>query len=191
MLPEPIAVTLQVVAVLERLGVPYVIGGSLASTAYGFVRTTQDTDIMADLHAEQVPAFSAALQAEFYADEQMMAEAVARRGSFNLIHQASMFKVDIFLPRGRAFDQSQLARARRQQLASDPAAQARLATAEDTLLAKLDWYRQGGEVSERQWRDVLGVLKVQGDRLDFAYLRQWADELGVRDLLERALQEAA
>jgi len=190
-LPEPIAVTLQVVRVLERLGVRYIIGGSLASTAYGLVRTTQDTDILADLRPEHLPALAATLQTDFYADDQMMAEALARRSSFNIIHRQSMFKVDIFLPRGRPFDESQLARATHQQLTADVSAQARLATAEDTLLAKLDWYRSGNEVSERQWRDVLGVLKVQGERLDFGYLWHWAAELGVSDLLERAISEAA
>ena len=71
-----------------------------------------------------------------------------------------------------------------------PPAEALVATPEETLLAKLEWYRNSGEVSERQWRDVLGIMMVQGNKLDLAYLRQWAKELKVSDLLERALLDA-
>jgi hypothetical protein len=75
-------------------------------------------------------------------------------------------------------------------IATDPERTAYVASAEDTVLTKLEWYRMGSEVSERQWRDVLGVLKVQAERLDLAYLRRWAAALGVADLLEQALSQA-
>lgn len=189
MLPESIAVTLQVAEILERLGVPYLIGGSVASTTHGIMRSTVDVDLLADLRPEHIPPLAAALSGAFYLDTQAIQEALARRSSFNLIHLETMFKVDVFLPHGRAFDQSQMKRRTAQVLTHDPERAAYLASAEDTILAKLDWYRQGGEVSERQWRDVLGVLKVQTGRLDLAYLRQWAMELGVSALLERALEE--
>jgi hypothetical protein len=91
----------------------------------------------------------------------------------------------------RPFVKEQLSRARRQILAIEPQAEAMVATAEDTLLAKLDWYRMGGEVSERQWRDVLGILEVQAGSLDLDYLRKWAKQLRVGDLLERALTQSA
>lgn len=190
MLPEPIAVTIKVTGVLERLGVPYLIGGSLASTLYGMVRTTQDSDIVADMRLEHIQPFVASLQNEFFIDEEMMAESIQRNSSFNIIHRETMFKVDVFIPRPRPFHQSQLARAQKQTFSTDPEVSARFSSAEDTILSKLEWYRLGGEVSERQWRDVLGVLKTRAGALDLDYLRKWAKELKVSDLLEQALAES-
>jgi hypothetical protein len=190
MLPEPIAVTAKVTSVLEKMDVPYFIGGSLASTLYGMIRTTQDSDIIAVLRIEHIRPFVLALQGEFYVDEEMIANAVTNQSSFNIIHRESMFKVDIFIPQERAFVKKQFARSRRELLSADPVVQAYVSTAEDTLLAKLEWFRMGGESSERQWRDVLGVLKVQAGTLDLEYLRNTAMELHVEDLLERALKAA-
>jgi len=187
---EPLEVTLKVTGVLEWLGVPYLIGGSLASTLYGMVRTTQDSDIVAEMRLEHVRAFVAALQDEFYIDEEMIVESIQRNSSFNIIHRETMFKVDVFVPRARPFLQSQLARAQKQTFALETEISAQFASPEDTILAKLEWYRVGGEVSERQWRDILGVLKTRGEALDWDYLQQWASELKVSDLLERALQQA-
>jgi len=184
---DVIAVTVRVTNVLEALGVPYFIGGSLASTLYGMVRTTQDSDIIADLHAEHIPFLMDELQNEFYMDDEMIADAIAQRSSFNIIHRESMFKVDIFIPRARTFVNMQFSRARKETLSSDPLMVAKVASPEDTLLAKLEWYRMGGEVSERQWRDVLGVLKVQSEALDADYLHRMAREIQVEDLLDRAL----
>ncbi len=101
-----------------------------------------------------------------------------------------MFKVDVFIPRPRPFLQSQLARAQKQTFTFETEVSARFASPEDTILSKLEWYRLGGEVSDRQWRDILGVLKTRAGELDLAYLRHWARELEVSDLLERALSEA-
>jgi len=120
----------------------------------------------------------------------MIVAAIAGQSSFNIIHRESFFKVDVFIPALRPFVEQELSRAQRQILSIEPRVEAFVATSEDTLLAKLDWYRLGGEVSERQWRDVLGVMEVQGDRLDYDYLRHWADVLRVSDLLDRALEEA-
>jgi hypothetical protein len=189
LLPEPIAVTVKVTLVLERLGIPYLIGGSLASTLYGMVRTTQDSDIVADMRPEHIQPFVASLQDEFYMDEEMITGAIRSNSSFNILHRESMFKVDVFIPRPSPFHRSQLARARKQTLSTDPEVSARFSSAEDTILSKLEWYRLGGAVSERQWRDVLGVLKIQAEALDLDYLRGWAKELKVSDLLEKALTE--
>jgi hypothetical protein len=191
MLPEPIAVTVKVTAVLEKLNVPYFVCGSLASTIYGMVRTTQDSDLVTELRPEHVAPFVCALEDEFYVDEEMVADSIARCSSFNIIHRESMFKVDVFIAQMRPFAREQFARARRQSLSINPWVEALVSTAEDTLLAKLEWYRMGGEVSERQWRDVQGILKVQEGNLDLDYLRHWAEELKVSDLLERALTEAS
>jgi hypothetical protein len=186
---EPIEVTFKVTEVLEALSVPYLIGGSLASTLYGMVRTTQDSDIVADMRQEHLQPFVAALQDEFYVDDEMIAEALQRHSSFNIIHRETMFKVDVFVPWPRPFLQSQLARAQKQTFVFETEISAKFASPEDTILAKLEWYRIGGEVSERQWRDILGVLKTRANALDFDYLRKWASELRVKDLLERALQQ--
>jgi hypothetical protein len=184
---DAIAVTVQVTKALESIGVVYFIGGSIASTLYGMVRTTQDSDIIADIHAEQIPLFVNQLQYDFYIDDEMMSDAILHHSSFNIIHKDSMFKVDVFVPQLRTFSKEQFARARVESLSSDPRMTAYVASPEDIILAKLEWYRMGGEVSERQWRDVLGVLKVQAGTLDVEYLLRMATELHVEDLLERAL----
>jgi hypothetical protein len=190
MLPEPLAVTVKVTGVLEKLGIPYLIGGSLASTIYGMVRTTQDVDIIAEMRLDHIQPFVTFLQNDFYTDEEMIAESIRHNSSFNIIHRETMFKVDVFIPRQRPFHQSQFARAQKQVIAVEPEVSAYFSSAEDTILAKLEWYHMGGEVSERQWRDVLGILKMRTGALDLDYLRKWAKELKVSDLLEQALKES-
>ena len=187
---EPVEVTLKVTDVFERLSVPYLIGGSLASTLYGMVRTTQDSDIVAEMRLEHLQPFVSALQEEFYVDDEMIAESIQRNSSFNIIHRETMFKVDVFIPRPRPFVQSQLARAQRQVFTFDTEVSAKFASPEDTILSKLEWYRMGGEVSDRQWRDILGVMKTRAGELDLDYLKKWAKDLKVADLLERSLSEA-
>ena len=187
---EPVAVTLQVTRVLEQLGVAYVIGGSMASTAYGRIRSTMDVDIVADLQSTHVGRLVQALGDDFYLDARSAHDAIERRASFNLIHLETMFKVDVFIPQDRPFDRQQLARGERQTIGAEPEHAAYVASAEDVILAKLEWYRLGGETSERQWRDVLGILEVSGERLDGDYLQKWAAALDVADLLEKALSEA-
>ena len=187
---EPVEVTLKVTDVFEKLGIPYLIGGSLASTLYGMVRTTQDSDIVAEMRLEHLKPFVAALQDEFYVDDEMIAESIQRNSSFNIIHRDTIFKVDVFIPRPRPFLQSQLARVQRQAFTFETEVSAKFASPEDTILSKLEWYRIGGEVSDRQWRDILGVLKTRAGELELDYLRQWAKDLKVSDLLERALKES-
>ncbi len=186
---EAVRITLLVTRVLDELGIPYVIGGSMASILHGMLRTTMDVDIVADIQPSQVDPFVTAFQDAFYADDLMIRRAVQRRSSFNLIHFETMFKVDIFLTKTRAFDQQQLTRRIAVLLGDDENESAWVLSAEDIVLAKLDWFRMGGESSERQWRDILGVLKTQQKQLDISYLRQWAEELDLMALMERALHE--
>jgi len=188
---EPIEVTLKVTDIFEKLGVAYLIGGSLASTLYGMIRTTQDSDIVAEMRLEHLQAFVAELQDEFYIDDEMIADSIRRNSSFNIIHRETMFKVDVFIPPPRPFLESQLTRAQKQVFTFETEVGARFASPEDIILAKLEWYRMGGEVSERQWRDCLGVLKTRAGELDLGYMREWAKDLQVSDLLERALSELA
>ncbi len=189
MLSEPIAVTLLVIDALEALNVPYLIGGSFAAAVYGVARMTADADLVADVRFEHVEPLSSRLTAEFYLDVESIREAIRLRSSFSLIHFKTMFKVDVFLPKPRPYSQQQMERRVRQSLSTEADRQAYFSSAEDSVLSKLDWYRLGGEVSERQWRDILGVIKMQSERLDLAYMRQWAAALSVADLLEKALLE--
>jgi hypothetical protein len=187
---EPIEVTIKVTNVLEKLGIPYLIGGSLASTLHGMVRTTQDSDIIAEMHNEHIQRFVELLHNEFFIDEEMINDSIEHNSSFNIIHRNTMFKVDVFIPSPRPFLQSQITRAQRQTFDLESEVSANFASPEDTILAKLEWYRMGGEVSERQWRDILGILKTRAGELDLDYLRTWAVELKVSDLLERVLKES-
>lgn len=191
MLPEPIAVTLEVIEVLESLGVDYLIGGSFATAVYGVARMTADADLMADLRLDQVEPLTRALSGHFYMDAESIREAIRHRSSFSAIHLTTMFKVDVFIPRQRPYSRMQFERRVKQPLSAEADRMAYVSSAEDNVLTKLEWYRLGTEVSERQWRDVLGVLKAQSGRLDVAYMRQWAAALEVADLLEKALTEAS
>jgi hypothetical protein len=188
---EASRITLLVAHALEQIGVPYAVGGSLASSVHGIMRSTLDVDIVADMKLEHIQPLIAALSKEFYADDEMMKDAVEQHSSFNLIHYETAFKVDIFIRKLRAFDQMQLERRRPSVIATEPDQSVYVVSPEDIVLAKLEWYRMGGEVSDRQWRDILGVLKTRAGELDLAYLRKWANELKVSDLIERALNETA
>ena len=191
MLEEPFLVIGKVAQALDHLGVPYVVGGSVASSVYGVPRATLDVDLVADLAANHVDPLVALLSGEFYIDADMIYEAIARRACFNVIHLATMFKADIFVPARDAWSRSEMARGRVETVGEGAeAVSIRFASPEDTLLHKLVWYQLGHHLSERQWRDVLGVLDVQGGFLDQSYLDTWAASLGVADLLRRARDEA-
>jgi hypothetical protein len=186
---NPTVLTLRVIEAIERTGARYFVVGSLASIVHGQPRATLDSDVVADLHAAQVPQFLHTLGTDFYADEVAIADAVRSGRSFNVIHMPTAFKVDIYGLTNDAFAQEEMRRRRRESLQSEPIVEAFVATPEDVVLSKLRWYRDGGEVSDRQWGDVLGVLRVQQGRLDQAYMRMWAKRLGVVSLLDGALTD--
>jgi hypothetical protein len=186
----PISVLSLVTAALDTLGIRYVLVGSFASSIHGLYRATADIDILADIKGEHVQPLYAALKDDFYVDELAMRNAVAQQRSFNAIHFDSVFKVDIFVAQDDDFAAAQLDGRQLRKLSPDRDESVYVASAEDTILAKLRWYRAGNESSTNQWNDVLGVLGIMSDGLDVAYLRVWAEQLRVADLLERALEEA-
>jgi len=188
--PDLVPVIMPVVQVLNDLDVPYQIGGSLASSVWGLPRSTQDIDLVADLQPAHVIPFATRLDSIYYVDAEAIHDAINRHGSFNIIHLNTMFKIDIFIRKPTPFEATTFKRARRAQLSDMTDQQAMFTSPEDIVLHKLAWYRMGGGVSERQWLDVLGVLKVQGADLDQTYLHSWAEQLGVGDLLKRALEDA-
>jgi len=190
MLSDPISLALDVAAVLNTLGIPYFIGGSVASTLMGEMRSTEDVDMVADLKTEQVIPLLEALQPRFYVSEDAVHEAIQSKRSFNLIDNESLGKVDIFILKDDTFSRSEFHRRRSQLVQQNPDGNLVLPTPEDVVLQKLIWYRRTENESQRQWRDVLGVLKLQGDRLDFEYLQKWAIELELYDLLIMAFVES-
>lgn len=185
---DPIAVALAVTHVLDTLGIRHTIGGSLASSVAGEPRSTVDIDFVAAFEASHVPALVSAFAEDFYVDDEALRRAVRDRSSANLIHHATQLKVDLFVAGGTPLDEQQLRR--RREVVIGPGRVIHVHPPEDILLQKLRWYRSGGEASDRQWRDVLGIIRVQGARLDREYLTLNAPVLGVTDLLARALQEA-
>ena len=150
-----------------------------------------DLDLVVDLRENHIPQLVSELRADFYADPEMMSDALKRGRSFNLIHLATSYKIDIF-PLGRdEYSREAFQRRRYAQTAApgEEPVECALASLEDVVLSKLRWYKEGGEVSETQWRDLRGILRVSGARFDREYLRLWASRLGVADLLERLLDE--
>ena len=175
----------------ERHQIRYMICGSAASGLYGHVRMTGDVDIVAAVGPEDIAPLVEELRSEFYIDADQIRWALEQGRSFNLVHLQSSFKFDIFPLTSDRYEQVQFERRRYAESSLPGAGQIQLAFAapEDVILSKLRWYRQGGEVSELQWNDVLGVIAVQGDRLDLEHLHEWALYLHVADLLEQALAE--
>jgi hypothetical protein len=188
-LAEPIAVTLELVSGLEGLGLDYVVGGSVASSLHGIPRATQDIDIVVVLWGKDVDGFVKRFESSFYVDRDVVMDAIKRRASFNIIHLATMYKVDVFVADRSDLVREELNRRLAVEL-GEPPRKVWVCSAEDIVLQKLDWYEQGNRISDRQWLDVQGVLKVQGAKLDLSYLHRWADAKGLSDLLKKALQEA-
>lgn len=189
-LAEVLEVTLRVARLLEGLGVSYLVGGSVASSLHGIPRSTHDVNLVAALTEDHVEPLLGALGPDYYVSPEALRDAVRNRTCFNLIEQQTVTKIDIFVLGEDILSTFEMQR--REEVELDDAGTQRLmvASAEDIVLQKLVWFRLGGQASERQWRDAQGVLKVQGRRLDFSYLRERAAQVDLRDLLERALSEA-
>lgn len=189
-LPDPIEVAASITRTLEALGVRYLIGGSLASSVHGEPRSTNDVDLLVDFSAEHIQPFVEAIRADYYVSEPAVQEAIRSGHHFNVIHMDAAVKVDLFLAGNDTFDLERLALRQVLHLPTEPETRVYVDTAEHSVLRKLEWFRRGGEVSERQWRDVVAILRIQHQRLDRSRLSTWAPRLGISDLLQRAFQEA-
>jgi len=192
MIEDPIYLARKVAVLLESLNIPYYIGGSVASSLQGEVRFTEDLDLVVNIQPNQTQSILNAFSKDFYISEIAVDDAMrGRTSSFNIIDLETTEKADIFVMRNDAFAHSKMERRQLYIPVNRPPSEAiYLCSPEDTVLQKLVWYRMTKNESQRQWRDVLGVLKIQGDRLDFGYLQKWAEELSLSDLLETACTES-
>jgi hypothetical protein len=176
---DPLELLKTTAAILERLKIPYFVTGSMASMAFGESRLTNDIDIVVELREPQIKSLANAFHTpEYYADEEMIREAVQRRDQFNIIHPSSGLKVDVIVCPDTPFNRSRFSRARRLPLSE--AAEANFASPEDIILKKMEFYKQGG--SEKHLRDITGILKVSGPEVDKSYIARWAAELGVQEI---------
>jgi len=185
----PTEFLLYIAQLLERLDIPYHVGGSIASSAHGMYRASADIDFVIDPTGHQLEALALALEPGFYVSRSAMTEALSSRSTFNAIHDETSFKIDFFIKGTAPFDAEELRRSIRQEVGDGRGHTVLLKSPEDTVLRKLEWFRRGGEVSERQWQDVLSILAAARGQLDGTYLERWAPELGIADLLDRARKE--
>ena len=192
MIEDPIYLARKVAVLLESLSISYYIGGSVASSLQGEIRFTEDLDLVVNIQTNQVQSILNIFSKDFYISEIAIDDAMrGRTSSFNIIDLETTEKADIFVMRNDAFAISKMKRKQLYIPVNRTEANAiYLCSPEDTILQKLVWYRMTKNESQRQWRDVLGVLKLQGDRLDFDYLQKWGVELSLSDLLGTAYTES-
>ncbi len=187
--PQDIAILEKLTDVLANLHIPYCIGGSLASSAYGKVRFTQDADITVEPFGQIAEKFYENLKNEFYITKEAMTNALQNRNSFNVIHFVTAFKIDIFIRKENDFQKQMLLHTRKLKLGTGDKLLC-FVSPEDIILLKLDWFKQSDSTSQRQWTDVIGVLQGQANTIDFEYLKIWAKKLGFMELLTQAISES-
>jgi len=179
-----------VIKAFNELGILYYIGGSFASSAFGIPRTTLDIDLISVLTPLHINPLVEKLKTEYFIDAEMIKDSLNNQTSFNILHLKTMIKIDVFILKDQPYPQKAFERKIKDKLEEHPdSISVFLCSPEDLILNKLEWYRLGGETSERQWLDVSGIIKVQSNSLDKKYLINWARELGVFDLLEKSFSE--
>ncbi len=189
--PEILQAIQPVITALNELSIPYYIGGSIASSMYGIARATMDVDMVADIKPCHVSTLKQLLEKDYYVDENMIMDAMRRSSSFNLIHLETMIKIDIFFQKADSYSEQALNRKRKDVLVEyDDASEFFFSSAEDVIINKLKWFEMTERMSERQWLDVIGVLKVQNTKIDIEYLKYWCAKLDLVSLLEAAFHDA-
>ncbi len=189
--PDILLALKPLIASFNELKIKYYIGGSLASSIYGMPRATLDADIVADINLNQIKTLKNNLEKKYYIDENMIKDAIKNNSSFSLIHFETSVKIDIFVYKNNAYQKKAIERGVEDTLVeNDQSSKFRFASPEDIIINKLNWYQMGGKVSERQWLDVIGVIKIQGISLDKKYLKNWAIKLDLTELLKKAFIDA-
>ncbi len=171
-----------VLSVFQALGIDYYIGGSVASSAYGVARSTLDIDVVANITLSQASEFVKRTAHQYYIDLDTVKEAIQRRSSFNMISLQSFIKIDIFILKSSEYDRTAFSRRKRID-------NIEWCSMEDIILNKLLWFKMGGEVSDRQWNDIIGMLQIGWKEVDQEYIKKWSDEIGVKSLLEKVLKD--
>jgi hypothetical protein len=180
-----------VIKAFDELGISYYVGGSVASSVYGIARTTMDIDLISNLNQYQVKPLVQKLKPYYFIDEDMILDAIKSESTFNLIHLETMIKIDVFILKEKYYDKKVFERKHKDIISDEPdSIQVYLCSAEDIILNKLIWFESGGSISENQWKDIIGVIKVQDKSLNKEYLETWAKELGISDLLNKAMIDA-
>jgi hypothetical protein len=188
MIGNPIELSLLIADILVELEIPYFLCGSVASSLWGESRATLDVDVVADIKKEKIEDFFQRVVLWFYVSKDSIIEAITHQHSFNLIHFDTNEKIDIFILKTTPLAQSEMQRRCSQQV--EEGKYLYLATPEDTIIQKLIWFRAGNYLSDRQWRDILGIVKTQASQLDLAYLHHWAEVENLSNLLDQALRES-
>jgi len=189
--PDILVALKPVINIFEKLSIPYYIGGSIASSIYGIARATMDVDIVADMDIHHIPALKQHLENDYYMDEDMIKEAILNKSSFNLIHLETVLKIDVFIYKDDPYQRNAIQRKLKDTLEEDNSdITFYFSSPEDIIINKLIWFKMGGEVSDRQWLDITGVIKVQGESLDKNYLKDWSQKLQILELLNKAFDES-
>lgn len=187
--PDILAALTPVTKAFDQLSIQYYIGGSVASSIYGMARATMDVDIVADIRKFHILKLKALLEEEYYIDEDMINGAINSFSSFNLIHFETAFKIDIFIYKDEPHQRNAIERKVKDKFDEELDLEYYFSAPEDIIIAKLQWFIQGNKVSERQWLDIIGVIKVQAQNLDISYLESWSKKLGIYTLLKKAFLE--
>lgn len=188
--PDILSALTPVTEAFEQLSIPHYIGGSVASSLYGMARSTMDVDIVADIKRNHVQALKDKLDEKYYIDEYMIIGAIENTSSFNLIHLETAIKIDVFIYKDEPHQRNAIERKVKDRFDEELDYECYFSSPEDIIIAKLQWFEKGNRSSERQWLDILGVIKVQGKNLDIGYIKSWSRKLGLLDLLEKAVAES-